>query len=278
MQGPDFKVGKTDIIDAQGNRVVTTTTNETTLDGKSIWTIRQEFDYDNDGKMDGFKKETLTYELNSGKLLEKTVEDNNTGAFKGRADKVKKHIGNEKYLYETATGNLVKTITTSDWHADGKIEEKEITNYAYDSEGREIKKCSVNEDYYCTKRKSVKEESKSYHKNGQLKKESRKLDFENDGTIDILNEHEWDEKGRLVRHRSDLHNNQNYEETIKYNDKNGTAEIEIKEFSTDGKNTLIGHTQKVVKVGKDGKLGKTISKSDLMSQDGDKKHPPMMGV
>lgn len=269
MQGPDLKVGKTDIIDSQGNRVVTETTNQNTLDGKSIWTIKQEFDYDNDGKMDAFKKTTQTYDVNSGKLLEETEESNEQSVRLGMKKEPSTARYNRQYLYETATGRLVKVNETQDFDSDGNIDGKGVTHYSYNEEGNLIKVSKHDKTNGTTS-----DENRTFYDSGRLKSISTESDFRSDGTVDFLHNEEYDKKGRMTRYRHDDHGySHNSEQTIKYDDNNGTAIIETKQFSSDGKNTLIGHEKRVVKVGKDGKFGKTLSKEDLMPKEEKKEEP-----
>ena len=316
MQRPDLKVGKTDIIDSRGTRVITETTNQITSDGKSIWTIAQQFDYDNDGVMDGYINTTKIYDTNTDKLIEETVEEKNRLNLQG-ALKNNKSITNTKYLYETETGRLVKENCAYDGNGDGEVDVKSVTNYSYDSEGREVNKHEKINRYYegAKTKKSENDISHNYHKNGEVKERVETHDYDGDRTpetIDkqVFDEHgntiaheqfdqtaaigkhvvkKYDEKGRVVQLKRD-----NAEYTYTYNDKAGTKEIEAKGFSDDG-NTLIWHDKTVVD-----SENKIISKTDLMpkeepvkaeekqgyeipsykpySQDNDKKRPPMMGV
>ena len=199
MQGPDLKVGKTDIIDSKGNRVVTETTNENTLDGKSIWTIKQEFDYDNDGIMDAFKKTTQTYDGNTGKLLNETIISNDEGGYLDVQDDPtigKTKTSKRQYLYETETGRLVKVHATADFESDGKVDYDETERYEYNDNGKVIsKKLYDNEK---SNRVPAKTTVIEYHENGKKKTELVNYDYNADGKVDNgPSRFEYDKEGNL---------------------------------------------------------------------------------
>lgn len=200
MLGPDdLKVGKTDIIDKNGTRVVTETTNKNTLDGKSIWTVKQEFDYDNDGTMDAFRRTTQTYDANTGKLLEETISTNEEAVLDGLQDDAtvgRGETSTRQYLYETETGRLVKTNATADFDNDGTIDYNETEKYEYNDKGEVISmKLYDNEKSKRVPRKTTVIE---YHKNGK-KTEIRSLDLDVDGKADSKPSRlEYDENGKLT--------------------------------------------------------------------------------
>lgn len=137
MNGPDFKVGKTDVINNQGHKVTTETTLKQTSNGNSIWTVKKQVDYDNDGVADMLITSKNEYD-SEGKLINYTSEQ------KGKYDNV--DINNKtqkKNVYESQTGNLVKTIEKEDRNGDGITDNTSVTKYSYNKDGSVV----IKEDY-----------------------------------------------------------------------------------------------------------------------------------
>ena len=296
MQGPDLKVGKTDIIDANGTRVVTETTNQNTLDGKSIWTISQEFDYDNDGTMDAFKKTTQTYDANTGKLLEETSTSNEWHVKGGDKNKAP-YTSHNQYLYETGTNNLVKVNHTYDHDSDGEPENQTVTRYEYNDKGQVIKESEFNKANDNTKGYPNTTTSYTYHKNGKIKTEVKQLDFNADGKFkDIMTdgkiENNYNEDGKIVTASITHPNGYTYEAKFDKNEKKISAvergadgavvEIKYDENEKVISKTVIKEPDKPVAQEEPAKAeekqGYEIPTYKPYSQDNDKKHPPMMGI
>ncbi len=259
MQGPDFKVGKTDIIDSNGNRVVTTTTNENTLDGKSIWTIKQEFDYDNDGKMDAFRTTTQTYDADTGKLLNETIKSNESA--RSTIDG-KPSVENNQYLYETKTGNLVKVNNTIDFDSDGTVDFKETTKYRYNEKGEKISE----ETYVDNNQRPNRVYDYEYHTNGKVKTESIKLDHDADGKFNNMDAHfrrEYDKDGNIIS------NTEIYTEATvvsKYDKKGHRISKEVIEKPVASEEPAKAEEKPQYEL------------PTYKPYESDKKHPPMMGV
>ncbi len=295
MLGPDdLKVGKTDIIDKNGTRVVTETTNENTLDGKSIWTISQEFDYDNDGTMDAFKRTTQTYDANTGKLLEQTSIGNKWRVEAGLGDTP--DTDTHQYLYETKTGNLVKENYTSDYNSDGIPDERKVTRYRYNDKGQVIKKSEFKKENDVTDGKPNITESYTYYDNGEVKTKIHFYDAGADGKLnevwDEKVEYKYNEKGTLISF-TETHGSGHTSETKC--DANGKWLSRInthpdgwaEEVKFDKSGNVVSRTvlkepdqpsvqEEPAKA--EEKQGYEIPTYKPYSQDNDKKHPPMMGI
>lgn len=128
VNGPDFKVGKTDIVDSNGNRVVTSTSKTETCDNKSIWTIVQETDFDHDGVMDEIITSNLTYDEN-GRLLKNEKRKQIPSENSNLTYKI-------EYIYDTETGNLVRDIFSADEDEDGNIDYKHVRKFDYNEDGQ----------------------------------------------------------------------------------------------------------------------------------------------
>lgn len=181
MQGPDFKVGKTDVIDSKGNRVVMETTNEV-KDGNSIWTIKQEKDFDNDGVMDALTITTKTYKDN--KLIEETCTSKIISDYDG--DEIYEYFGgtDDRTLYDEK-GRIIEEEHNNDWDSyDQDYYYKYKTTNKYDDKDRLVETTTSRKNDY-PMGDGVETTQYLYEtESGQLVKTNTVVDKNNDGTID----------------------------------------------------------------------------------------------
>ena len=139
---PNLKVGKTDVIGYNGNRVVTETTQQKLKNGNSIWTINEKIDEDHDGKFDMESKQT--YELEkSGKLVRTSLksewsDQETTYSYDGKVAK--------QVTKDLDYGSRTETIKAYYSH-NGKLA-KEIEK-SFDRDNNLIdEKVSIHRDYF----------------------------------------------------------------------------------------------------------------------------------
>lgn len=250
MFGNDLKIGKTDYYDNEDKHIVTDTTKKVTKDGKSIWTVTEQVDFDNDDKFDEISVTTVVYNKKN-KIVEKNIE------FEGDSLKISSQIKydekersieenelmydpnnedslvktNTKNIYETATGNHVKTIIVTEKQVEDDPSTYEVDskvyNFEYDKNGKVKKITTETDEGNDGSVDNVETAQFEYYENGKRKTKSVATDIGNNGTIDKRSVSNFAENGRLIQTETDKSI-----QTIEYCDEQGVANVITKDKKT----------------------------------------------